>query len=216
MRQNDKSFIVIDTIYSKGGKGMSGITKAKINLKDGTIELEGSESFVNKQLEVFEQQIKEIGKSTSTNTNNNTGTTTNVADKNKTDGDKTPSKKKTGKSSQALIPIPLDLKAKDNKPALREFYKAKKPASQAESVVVFAYYLKEVLKIDKMEAGHVASCCKEVGIKVPTSISQMFYDIQHREGWLNLEEGRRLAVINTAGENFVIHDLPRKESVKSD
>ena len=187
-----------------------------MNLKDGTIELEGSESFVAKQLEIFEQQIKEMGKSTSTNVRTNAATANPSEDQMKSEGEKSSPKKKAGKSAQALIPIPMDLKAKDDKPALRDFYNEKKPANQWESVVVFAYYLKEYLKIDKMEAGHVSTCCKEVNIKVPTSISQMFYDIQHQKGWLNLEDGRKFAELNTSGENFVTHDLPRKNDDTAD
>lgn len=186
-------------------------TKAKINLKEGIIELEGSESFVTKELEIYQKQINEMNKSATITSNAETST-----EEGKPEGDKTTLKKKTVKSAQAVIPIPLDLKAKDNKPSLRDFYKQKNPATQSESVVVFAYYLKEYLKTDKMEAGHVSSCAKEVGIKVPTNITQMFYDVHRNNGWFNLSEGRKFAEINTAGENFVIHDLPRKEDASKD
>jgi hypothetical protein len=188
---------------------MSSVTKAKINLKDGVIELEGSESFVTKQLEVFGQQIKEMGKPKETQIQPSV-----VTEHVKEEG--TPGKKKAGKSVQMVIPIPLDLKAKDDNPSLRDFYNQKRPNTMSESVVVFAYYLKQYLKIEKMEAGHVVFCCREVGIKVPESITQMFYDVNRFQGWLNLEEGRKLALINTSGENFVIHDLPRKEDAKAD
>jgi hypothetical protein len=110
-----------------------------------------------------------------------------------------------------IIPIPLDLKAKDGKPSLRDFYKQKNPKSASEALTVFAYYLKEHLNTTKMEAGHVVSCCKEVNRRVPRNIPQMFYDIQHQQGWLNVGEGRKYVEINTAGENLVTHDLPRKE-----
>jgi hypothetical protein len=122
-------------------------------------------------------------------------------------------KKRSSKPAQTVVPIPLDLKGKDNKPSLREFYKQKSPSRKNEAITVFAYYLKEYLSIPQMEAGHVASCCKEVSIKVPRSIQQMFYDIHRTSGWLNIGDGRKYAEINTAGENLVIHDLPRKKDV---
>lgn len=180
------------------------VTKAKINLKEGTIELEGNEAFVSKYLDAFKQEMQK---------NVISFTETSIAPKEEAKVEAEKGRKKPGKIAQTIIPIPLDLKGKDSKPSLRDFYKQKQPTNLSESVTVFAYYLKEYLKIGKMEAGHVASCCKEVGIKIPTNIPQMFYDIQHHNGWLNPSDGRKFAEINTAGENFVIHDLPRKKDV---
>jgi hypothetical protein len=177
---------------------LSIVTKARINLKEGTIELEGSEAFVSKYIDEFRQEIENLKPSV-------VGTSTKEETKSEIE------KKKPAKGTQTVIPIPIDLKGANGKPPLRDFFKQKKPTNQSESVTVFAYYLREYLKINKMEPGHVASCCKEVGIKVPTRISQMFYDIQRLKGWLNVGDGRKFAEINTAGENFVIHDLPRKK-----
>jgi hypothetical protein len=195
----------------KGIKQMSAITKAKVNLKEGTIELEGSEAFVSKQLEVFEKQYQELKKTVATSdTNENT-----VTDAEKTEPDAKIIKKKTPKVSQPVTPISIDLKAKDNKPSLWDFYQLKKPQSQSERLVVFVYYLKEYLKIEKVEAGHVISCFREVGERIP-DVPQMFYDISRNQRWLNLEEGRRFAQLNVAGENFVNHDLPSKDNATKD
>lgn len=193
---------------------MSIVTKAKITLKDGTIELEGSESFVTKELEAFQNLIKEIGKTTGNGSDSSDKPNDN--EQGKSVVDKPQPKKKIMKSLQTIIPIPLNLKGDKDRSSLRDFYKEKKPRSLTESLVVFSYYLKENLKINKMEAGHVVSCCKEVGEKVPISISQMFYDIYRDHGWFNVTEKRRFAELNTAGENFVVHDLPRKENASKD
>ena len=184
--------------------------KAKINLKEGTIELEGSESFVDKYLAGFQQQLIEAAKNP---TPESPPQPPVILTKDELDK---AGKKKPAKLAQTVIPIPLDLKGKDGSPPLREFYEQKNPKTLWESLAVFAYYLKEYLKIDRMEAGHVAACCKEVNIKVPTSIPQMFYDIQHQKGWLNIYDKRKFAEINTAGENYVKYDLPRKEDAPKD
>jgi hypothetical protein len=185
-------------------------TKAKINLKEGTIELEGSEAFVSKYLNEFKNEVykaKVVPMSP---------TKPESAIKEGDKRDYTKPKRRTGKISQTVVPIPLDLKGKGDKPSLREFYKQKKPKLLSESVTVFAYYLKKHLNTEKMEAGHVVSCCKEVKIRVPKNIPQMFYDVNREKGWLNVGKGNKFAEINTAGENFVEYDLPRKKDAAKD
>jgi len=93
------------------------VTKAKINLKEGIIELEGSEAFVSKYLEEFRKQIQEV-KSPVTVTQMEKVQTHEVKEK---------PKKKVGKTPQTVAPLSLDLKAKDDKPALRDFFKKKNP-----------------------------------------------------------------------------------------
>jgi hypothetical protein len=182
------------------------VTKAKINLKEGIIELEGSEAFVSKYLEEFRKQIQEV-KSPVTVTQMEKVQTHEVKEK---------PKKKVGKTPQTVAPLSLDLKAKDDKPALRDFFKKKNPKNHMENLTVFAFYLKKYLNINEMQMGHVVSCCKEVGCKVPTNIPEMFKNIQHRKGWVDVLTGGESAQIITQGENFVEFDLPRKEDASAD
>lgn len=186
---------------------MSSLTKAKINLKEGIIELEGSEAFVTKHIEMFQEQMKKT-KTPEAITAEEESNTTDESKKSKK------SKSTTRKSPPVTVtPISLDLKQSDNKPSLRTFVKEKSPSQLSEKVVVFAYYLKKYLNIQKMEAGHVVSCCKEIKCRVPRRISQMFYDIERRLAYVKATDSRKYAVITTAGENFVEFDLPRKKDV---
>lgn len=182
------------------------VTKAKINLKEGTIELEGNEAFVSKYLEEFRKQIEQV-KFPVTVTQTETVKSGEMKEK---------AKKKVGKTPQTVAPISLDLKAKDNKPALRDFFKEKNSQNQMENLALFAYYLKKYLNINEMKMGHVVSCCKEAQCKVPTNIPGMFKNIQHRRRWVDVLSGGESAQITTQGENFVEYDLPRKEDAATD
>ena len=185
---------------------MSAVTKAKLDLKLGIIELEGSEAFVTRYLDVFKQEMKGFKISE--------GEPDIRKGKKKEEGEKP--KKKTGKTPQTVAPIPLDLKAKNSNPSLRDFFKEKNPKSHEENLTIFAYYLKKYLNINEMLMGHVVSCCKEVRCKVPTNIPTMFGNIQHRKGWVDVGTGGESAKITTQGENFVEYDLPRKEHAPTD
>jgi hypothetical protein len=178
-------------------------TKAKINLKEGTIELEGSEAFVSKHLETFEKQIKTFTPVQPPEEDTKEGAGKETSEK--------PSRKRASRTPQIVAPLPLDLKAKDGKPGLREFFKEKSPQSQQENLTVYAYYLKKQLKINDMQVGHVVSCAKEVKRPVPTNIPSLFNNIQHRKGWLDIGSGGGSAQITIPGENYVEYDLPRKK-----
>jgi hypothetical protein len=185
---------------------MSAVTKAKIDLKLGTIELEGSEAFVTKYIDAFKQEMKGFKISEEE--------LDLKKDKEKIEREKI--KRRTGKTPQTVAPIPLDLKARDDNPSLRDFFEKKNPKSHEENLTVFAYYLKKYLNINEMLMGHVVSCCNEVKRKTPTNIPNMFYNIKHRKGWVDVGTKGESIIITTQGENFVEYDLLRKEHAPTD
>jgi hypothetical protein len=118
---------------------LSTITKAKINLKEGIIELEGSEIFVTKQLEIFSQKIQNLNVSKLSKPDNG-----NEPDSDNLQSALSDDKKRRRKNATPRIvqPIALDLKQTEKRPSLKDFYKLKNPKTDMERTAVFAYYLK--------------------------------------------------------------------------
>jgi hypothetical protein len=185
---------------------LSAVTKAKINLKEGTIELEGSEAFVTTQIQTFTKEMKGL--------RFRPETVDDEHEKDETDMGAGRRRRKKGiKTPRIVAALPLDLKEKGDKPGLKDFYKLKAPTSDMERVTVFAYYLKKYLSVDKIEAGHVVSCCKEVHCRIPVDIGQAFYNAQQLHAWLKVEKNGKFASIAIPGDNLVQNDLPRKKDV---
>lgn len=188
--------------------------KAKLNLKEGIIELEGNEEFVKKYLDEFKgllnktsqyipQQFspdKKIIQTISSQTQQNN---------NLQQGIKQKYKQKMSKGN--ITPIPMDLKTKT--PSLRELYQQKKPFTNQEIVALFVYYINKILTNDNVAPGHILSCYNEIGIKKPLDIPSIFRDIIRYKGWISAN-GDGTAHITIAGENLIEQDLPRKENVK--
>ncbi|HML02964.1 MAG TPA: hypothetical protein VK487_06285 [Candidatus Bathyarchaeia archaeon] len=188
---------------------MSTVTKAKINLKEGTIELEGSETFVNKQLEGFMKEIKGMKLPAFDQTSVQTQPIPSPK------GEERQPKKRVGKTIQRVEPLPLDLKGNGN-PSLRRLHEEKKPKTAMEQLTLFAYYLDKFLNIKEMQLGHVVTCCQEVKCKIPANIKQQFYNIQQHHGWIDVGKLGETATITTTGINLVEHDLPRPENASAD
>jgi hypothetical protein len=202
----------------------SGNSEARftINVKEGIVELEGKESFVDKHLEKFEEIFKmAVKEAITTNINGSSGTTT-VALKAQPaqvalpqqvemvpEVPKTAAKQAAPRPSPTLPPIPVDLKAGESKPGLREFYAEKKPANHYEKAAVFAYYLAKFNKQIEVKYGEVLSCYEEVDEKKP-SVTDIVKNSIRYKGWLEQGSDKFACKLTISGENFVKYDLPKK------
>lgn len=118
-----------------------GDTRITINLREGTFELEGSESFVEKHWSEFKSLLN----------NPLPPIQSQESPAQFPKASKKPSAESKPKKSKSFQLIPLDLKGGKGKPSLVEFNKEKSPASAQEYVTLFAYYLKHYLEIEEAE-----------------------------------------------------------------
>jgi hypothetical protein len=199
-----------------------------INVREGMVELEGNESFVDKHLEKFQEIFKMAVKEAITR-----GVEQSLELKNQSAQVALPAGLSKSKESSAVIehtpphsqksntsttkhsarpalvihPIPVDLKANENKIGLREFYAQKTPANHYEKTAVFVYYLTKFNNQQDVKFGEILSCYDEVNEKKP-SIADIVKNSIRYKGWLDQGSEKYTVLLTISGENFVKFDLP--------
>jgi hypothetical protein len=101
----------------------------------------------------------------------------------------------------------LDLRPA-GKQSLREFVAEKKPKQQNSRIAVVVYYLCKVLEIKGVTANHVYTGCRDIEMRTPVDLPQTMRVIAFKNGWIETSNAEDIK-ITTAGENHVLHDLPR-------
>jgi hypothetical protein len=203
--------------------------KFKIDVKQGVVELEGSETFVDKHLDKFEEIFTSAIKQTMTQgvihsitdddvsaLQQNSEPKSNVSklELAKANNNNNNNKHAT-KQSPNLPPIPVDLKANVKKVGLREFYTEKNPSNHYENTVVFVYYLTKINKQTEVKYGEILSCYEEVGEKKP-SITDIIKNTIRYKGWLEPGSSKFITRLTISGENFVKFDLPQQKKISSE
>lgn len=200
-----------------------------INVREGMVELEGKESFVDKHLEKFEEIFKIAVKEAI-----NRGVEQTLELKAPSAQASLPVELAQQKEDSAVIdqpatqrhrsngsvaakhsarpavtihPIPVDLKANENKIGLREFYSDKKPTNHYEKTAVFVYYLTKFNNQQDVRFGEILSCYDEVNEKKP-SIADIVKNSIRYKGWLDQGSEKYTVLLTISGENFVKFDLP--------
>jgi hypothetical protein len=198
-----------------------------INVREGLVELEGKESFVDRHLEKFEEifkmAVKEAinrGLEQSLGLNAQPAQpglpqsaiqqgemTTAVIEQSSPQSQKSSSAKHAARPAVTIHPIPVDLKATEGKLGLREFYAEKKPANHYEKTTVFVYYLTKFNNQREVKFGEILSCYEEVNEKKP-SIADIVKNSIRYKGWLEQGSEKYATRLTISGENFVKFDLP--------
>lgn len=199
-----------------------------INVREGMVELEGKESFVDKHLEKFEEIFKMAVKEAITRgveqslelkaQSAQAALPVELAQQRDTSAviehpvpqphkSNVSGSKHSARPAITIHPIPVDLKANESKIGLREFYADKKPANHYEKTAAFVYYLTKFNNQQEVKFGEILSCYDEVNEKKP-SIADIVKNSIRYKGWLDQGSEKYSALLTISGENFVKFDLP--------
>lgn len=121
------------------------------------------------------------------------------------------SPKKKIKKRQELYSLveDLDLAGSGDKKSLKDFIGEKNPSSAIEKNAVFAYYLKNILRIEQISMSHIYTCYRDANQKVPAAFLQSLWDSSGKE-WIDTSSMENIK-ITSKGKKFVEQDLPPKE-----
>ena len=195
--------------FIKWGHIMEVPTRVKINVEEGTIELEGREEFVSKYLDEFKNEITKMRAIPST-----TKTTTKKSSikKPETEGEnkKKSKMKPVFESSAEEFNVVGD--DKKNIPPFKKFFSEKNPGkSNGERILLTGYYITHILKEGEFSEGQIIYAYKFLQLKGrPTHLHQVILNNKSENMWF--EKGSKTGKwkIATAGEIFVEEDLPKK------
>ena len=197
------------------------MTKLKIDMFSGTLEVEGDDALVRSVYDDFKDRLLAIRPGGDATTDQPTprmsGTATVSAPASVPaldDGSlKRPPQaaravgRRRNTVSLSLIKD-LDLSDASNDFSLTDFYAAKAPQTAMESNAVFVDYLQQIAQVSGITVDHIYTCYKFAGVKYPNALRQSLADTSSRKNWLDTGSFDNIK-LSTAGENFVEHDLPR-------
>lgn len=183
--------------------------KAKINLREGIIELEGTESFVKEYLNEFKTLLNQ------TNTENFSKTETNKVHMENDASVKTKvSKKSTSKKKSAPIVTSerFEIHANGNTPSLEAFLAEKNPGkANGEKIVCIGYYIIEHLKLQVFTEGQIEYAYKMMKFTRPAHLHQIMLNTKSESDWFEQDsESSTSWNLTRSGEIYVSESLPKK------
>lgn len=182
---------------------MSESTKAKINLKEGTIELEGSESFVRGYLDEFKELLM---------------TPQKVEPQRQPPEPKKPPTKKaasskttTGKKAAPKVSMErFDIHGNNDTPSLEKFMEEKKPGTGNGNIIaVIGFYITDFLDNDSFTEGQIEYAYKMLKLKRPAHLRQIMINEKNKRDLFEADaEDSSLWSLTRTGEIYVSDLLP--------
>ncbi|GAJ17399.1 unnamed protein product, partial [marine sediment metagenome] len=149
------------------------------------IELEGSEDFVQRNLNEFKEKITNFQKPDKFPERVQEKTTPPLSNK--------PTKKTIKTKAFSKNPEPIAFNTQEDssneKPSLKNFISQKKPQTNKEILVCIAFYLKKYLKLTKFKEGHISHAYLDLKKTRPSAFHQFFLDTKNSTTWITPGDG---------------------------
>jgi hypothetical protein len=205
------------------------VTKLKIDLNQGILEVEGSESFVKiiyndfkihfAGIETDGSDLKPPRRARKSNAAAQPVTSSEpqpVAGNEQAAVEDTAPEEAVLPRQKPVGPMPvytqvedLDLGAAGGRPSLVEFMDAKFPLTNEERNIVFLYYLQYNLKLKSITADHVYTCYRQAKIRVPLNLENSLRITADQHNWIKTNRTGKMT-LTTAGKQYVEKQLPKK------
>ena len=194
-----------------------GDTRAKIDIIAGTIELEGSETFVTKYLDEFKSLLDTVVPARGASVPNAPVHETKVAtSKDRKAEIKTPAvAKKTGKKRNGapkLSAEKYDIHGNGNAASLQAFFDEKKPGrANGDRIAVIGYYITEVLGNKCFTEGQVEYSYKMLKLDRPGHLHQIMINNKNEKDYYEEAPDGEAGhwAMTRGGDIFVTDQLPR-------
>ncbi|HMQ55750.1 MAG TPA: hypothetical protein PKE64_01750 [Anaerolineae bacterium] len=204
-------------------------TKLKIDLVQGVLEVEGSETFVKAIYSDFkahfvsdetaeepiqakrrrrkpEKLVKEKAEAaTGPDAEDKVEPVEEVDFKTE---EEEPQKVGAGKRAYTLVED-LDFSSVNGRPSLVEYVDTKFPITNEERILVFLHYLQHLMQLPAITPDHVYTCFKVTKIRVPFSIENTLQATAKQRRWIKVAKDGTLSV-TPAGKLYVENQLPKK------
>ena len=184
-------------------------SKLRIDLSQGIVEVEGSDTFVMTVYTDFKDRLNFAEKKQAPPS----PPAASPAASDETKGSKSAASsngatktRKKQRESQSIVKD-LDL-SKGKSGRLKDFYEGYAVKSNLERNLVFVYYMQHELELTGITDDHVYTCYRNVGVKLPGALRQSLLDTSSRNGWIDTSDMKNIRTA-TPGVNHLEHDLPK-------
>ena len=205
-------------------------TKLKIDLVQGILEVEGSETFVKAIYRDFKVQflgedaIEEEIKPTTRRRRSRKPITQKTPTVQPEVAAEVAPKPEAVEAALATVPEAktpqptqptydflkdLDLSAADDHVSLVEFMDSKFPITNEERNLVFLYYLQYVIKEKPITPDHVYTCYRKAKIRAPLDIEHSLRMTADHRKWIKIAKNGNITV-TAAGKTYLEKQLPKK------
>jgi hypothetical protein len=202
-------------------------TKLKIDLTQGILEVEGSETFVRTIYRDFKVQflgedaVDEPLEPARRRRSGKTKSSTPAKTKQKPAKEGPPqaeagvestepqTEEKVSAGPAYTYIKDLDLSSGADHPSLVEFMDSKLPITNEERNLVFVYYLQQVSSEETITLDHIYTCYRKANIRAPLNLDHSLRVTAGQQGWINIAENGNITV-TSAGQRYLEKQLPKK------